>query len=394
MGFNGVGTASQVDTAFILFGNTDNGDIKFVKALKIDSGGKFYFSYEGQKRALNANYEANFNISIKYPDYKKLRSVSVYIKDYSKLYSQKLFFCTYFKPSIKGMVTKNNDLPMSDTKVMILSKCDSNLNKDSSITNLNGEYVLRNLGDQINETVCLTVIKVIADTIKYPDYIPTYYGNVVTIQEAALIYPQCDTLQANIAMTQLELTAGSGEISGKILVNQSNVRIEGSAIPPLTLILMNENNKPVRYANTKEDGSFSLHNLGSGRYKIWLDLMGIDNTKSPEVSIESTPLKMDFILRDTRLETIVTGFNSLVAAEYFQIFPNPLCEFINFKWNTPKELTYDVSIRNTVGQILKSSKLTTVDNKEKIYIGDLPKGMYFVHIYYLDQTVIKKVFIE
>ena len=61
----------------------------------------------------------------------------------------------------------------------------------------------------------------------------------------------------------------------------------------------------------------------------------------------------------------------------FLVYPNPTSDFVHVK--TDKKINL-ISVVDPSGKILKQSKLNTID------IQDLPKGIYFVNIKFIDQS--------
>lgn len=78
----------------------------------------------------------------------------------------------------------------------------------------------------------------------------------------------------------------------------------------------------------------------------------------------------------------------------FEVYPNPATHIINIKSSDFKQNNIKrILLINTIGQVVKEQKLSGVSSTE-LYIDNLPKGMYFLHIVSDKMEVTKKINIQ
>lgn len=83
----------------------------------------------------------------------------------------------------------------------------------------------------------------------------------------------------------------------------------------------------------------------------------------------------------TLTENVNVGIEEQELQEEFKVYPNPANEFIYIEPSTKKASNANVSILNNLGQIVSTSHLDAKTNGvQKIFIGELDKGVYFLKI--------------
>jgi hypothetical protein len=72
------------------------------------------------------------------------------------------------------------------------------------------------------------------------------------------------------------------------------------------------------------------------------------------------------------------GKHELGAIQTIAVYPNPVSQY--FIITSPHTTVDFVKVYNVNGQLVKSQKLEEVNNK--IYMGDLESGVYYLRIYH------------
>lgn len=173
----------------------------------------------------------------------------------------------------------------------------------------------------------------------YPNYFPTYYGNQFNWQDAASIVVNGLSVNKNIELlSSSDLILGDDSITGNINISDSaffeynvywNNWFDSSLpsqdnlnlAPNQVVLLLNENNKPQRFALTDHFGHFSFRNIPAKIFKLRTEKHGlISETK--ELNLFEGMNSVDFTIMSN---SVVIGINSneLEMISY-KVFPNPI----------------------------------------------------------------------
>lgn len=105
----------------------------------------------------------------------------------------------------------------------------------------------------------------------YSQYLPTYYSNALTWDEATAITPGFADICYPIFMQAGENPGGPGFIEGNI--SEGAGKIEGEGMSGVTVILLDESGNPVAYTYTDSEGNYSFTNIPYGNYWVEVDAM-------------------------------------------------------------------------------------------------------------------------
>ena len=153
----------------------------------------------------------------------------------------------------------------------------------------------------------------------------------------------------------------------------------------MSVLLLNAENEPIRYAISDHLGNFQFKNLPIRIYKI-----------SPEkAGLVTIPVNVNMqISAATHANTsLIIGANSIYSTVQDQLFtefdknvsiyPNPAKESVTLSMSTEKSTKFSIQIENIAGNnILLSDKFTTQGNENfLIPLNNFSPGVYFVKIY-------------
>lgn len=80
------------------------------------------------------------------------------------------------------------------------------------------------------------------------------------------------------------------------------------------------------------------------------------------------------------MQNVVSGVEEQEIESSLSLFPNPATDHINLTWNVSQAQDVSVCIYDATGKLVKSEQQTQTvegENVTRIYIGDLPAGVYF-----------------
>ena len=91
-------------------------------------------------------------------------------------------------------------------------------------------------------------------------------------------------------------------------------------------------------------------------------------------------------------DTCFVGIEEIGLAEKMSIYPNPTSEMLFVKYRTKDELKGDISLRDINGRmIFNKQNVKLNENIQKIDMGTLPKGIYFIQIDTPKGRVVEKI---
>ncbi len=287
---------------------------------------------------------------------------------------------------IKGVITTSNASALPNTLTYLVGY--DNLNDsvyllDSTFTDVAGMY-------QFNTYAPKIYLKVIPDSVTYPNEMPTYFDSTLTFLNATpIIINSCDTEEVNIKTIAGQNPGGPGFIGGNINEGAGKVLdCDGTPVSSLFLILMNDQDKPMTYTQTNAEGNFSFANLPLGTYYIWADDVNIDNSNPPEFTItnESKQLTNIVLKYSNSLQKCVEDTTSLSYADKidFHVIPNPTKNELNISGLS----NFEVRLTDLSGHHLMYTK---ANGKATLYLSGLDQGIYMLEITQGGNKYYKKV---
>jgi len=258
-------------------------------------------------------------------------------------------------------------------------------------------------------------IKVVADTLNYPNMVNTYNGNFSLWDSIATWPHNCSTNDTiNITMIEVAPSVGNGKISGRVTKStyyglcptlvDALPRQAGDPIPGGDVkIGNNPGGNMIAATTTDVNGYYSFDHVNIGSYKIYVDIPGLGRDSS--YSVDITPTDTLFSQRNYTADSdyvyidISVGLNAYTYDEPgMSISPNPfstqsiltLTENSNNQGNK-EEL--NVVVFDVLGN--KIRKLNAQTKKIVIEKGDLNPGIYFVRVQFPNRkTLNRKIVIQ
>jgi PKD repeat protein len=336
--------------------------------------------------------------------------------------------CLSIKDSLGDIICSYCDSLVVDTNLYLIQgkvHADSLLANNSSVILFNADYNYYTACDyQIanngsfefdNVRTGKYIIYAVPDTSLYPDYFPTYYGNVLYWQNAYIINVFANTYSIDVNLIHNDSISNkkiNGMIAGSIIFgNESTYEVEifgqnwfggkgsrnlaGKNIP---VFINNSNGYPLDWRLADANGAFSFNSLQLQSYTVTAEKASLQAI-SPVITLTSSNPTLDNVIINIGIHNIVTSveeqlsYDLLSALSYY---PNPVSNDLNIDFSLEKQADIEISIWNITGQVIKQYKFKLGDglNKNTLNVSDLKTGMYFVQIKVNDSNTYNFKFIK
>jgi PKD repeat protein len=284
---------------------------------------------------------------------------------------------------IYGQVFENN-FPLSSGIAMIFSIDSTNNNNP-----YNASSPIDSSGLYSFNYVPLGNFVVWVIPLDSSNYLPTYYGNVITWQQATIITLGIPANPYNIQLVQA--TSGlSG--NGGINVHMNTEKMSNSLSDDIRMILLNESGNALQFRNNSGSGDFDFSTLAYGVYFLRAELPGCT---SALVRIEITQDKPVVNVVMTYTGTRLLGINdNQPLIEGLNIYPNPVTDQLTLSIVSRKDATILMTICDLTGRNLASETydLSTGINTLLINTARLEPGILILKITSDDGTnMVRKV---
>jgi PKD repeat protein len=257
-----------------------------------------------------------------------------------------------------------------------------------AITNLDvtGHYHFQNIpqGDYL--------IKVFADSLTYPDLIPTYSYSDWAWDSAVVVLHGCvysDT--ADVVMIELPApVAGPGLLHGQIVEGPGFGRAQGDPIHGVDVKLgFTGSSVVVASTTTDANGEYFFDNMAFGNYTIYADIPGLERDSTYQLTIDAANnqfLNLDYIV-DSNSVYIVQGIG---IENYYapdnsglMIYPNPVKDNATIKYTITGDAKVTMDICNLYGVKIQSLVNAHLPGGDYSYAynpktNGLKPGIYFI----------------
>ena len=212
------------------------------------------------------------------------------------------------------------------------------------------------------------------DNKKYQGVIPSYYNLTHKWKDAEIFQLSCaDNESIDLAMYENPSAGnGNGKISGSCnLKDNSGAKAVYYAIPDADVILIdNVSGLPVAYASTTADGLYEISGIPNGDYTLYVDITGITQTDTYQISISDNELvheDLDFEV-DLYYDLIVYTIDNSVdigdmETEQFELtaYPNPARNFVKLRSELFENQDIKTTMVSTSGALIKVQTFKPVE---------------------------------
>ncbi len=211
-----------------------------------------------------------------------------------------------------------------------------------------------------------------------PDYLPTYYGDVVFWEDATVITLGEPANPYDIHLVPAPgLNAGNGTINGHI--NAGNFK-SGYA-DKISMLIENESGEVLSSTPVSSSGDFIFAQLASGVYFLLAELPGCPSDK---VRVELTPDNPSVNVTMTMVNGKILGTGDHIPLlTSVLIYPNPVREDLSVTVDARENQPVSLDILNMTGERMLSRQIMLNKGETKISVPltNIPAGIYVVHIY-------------
>lgn len=214
------------------------------------------------------------------------------------------------------------------------------------------------------------ILKVVPNFIvqTFPKVLPTYYGNTINWQDAAVIAIEHEIKNVDLA-TKVSYTYLHG-------FNTINGYFEYSVSPnglPLNVLLLDKNENAIDHALVK-DGRFNFDGLPRGTYYVKPECVG-KISKATQIDFNEdfdVPKRIEYIVSTTKITPV--GIYNTIVKNKLSVYPNPFKETLNVEYNSAIKLIQIVDLNGKVIHEWNGLNLL----KTTINTSSIPKGGYII----------------
>lgn len=232
-----------------------------------------------------------------------------------------------------------------------------------------------------------------SNSAHYSNYLPAYHQSSVTWSNATQVNvsPAIAQVVAPIELPAGVNPGGPGFIGG--LVSQGANKRSGKELENVLVMLFDQNNNPLMYTYSDNDGKFEFSNLALGTYVVYTEVSGIP-TNSLTIELTASKTEENRVrveINSTYVETFIdttTSVGRIKSNTSIQLYPNPVSTELNIVF-TPTESNTKAHIVDVSGKTLVSTPLNN-NGVNTLNTESLSPGMYLLRIESSTQSEIFK----
>jgi PKD repeat protein len=208
-------------------------------------------------------------------------------------------------------------------------------------------------------------------------YVPTYYGDVISWQNALVInVPELEN-PCNINLSkanEVGITGGQGSIMGQVNAG----RFSRASLHDITMFILDESYVPYIYEGIDPSGSFEFQFLDYGTYLLKAELAGIYSDYI-RIDITQEQPHHDITLSFDGNSILGTG-DLLFENQAFTLFPNPVDDRLYLMMEGQVIESFRISLYSMKGELLYRDDCAGLGLGERLCIpfSDFPVGLYVI----------------
>lgn len=254
-------------------------------------------------------------------------------------------------------------------------------------------------------------IKAIPSKIKYPNYLPTYYGlpNHTTQWDSAFVYSiACgnNPMAIDVDLIQKLPQSGGWQCNGYVLeyygYNSGLRRAPGDPIPDIDITIDQSPGGTISSTTTDQNGYYAFTGLNNNAsFIVRADIPGLPNDSiytfvvTPgDPAMDSLNFYVDTVGVYILPEYIFTGVDVINLNEFnVNILPNPTSANFVLEINAIASSNMNIKMMNSLGEVVisKTPIITKGLNRVDFELQNQPPGIYFLSINYNNNHFVKKI---
>lgn len=301
--------------------------------------------------------------------------------------------------SISGKVWAGNCLLPSGVVLLIKKNYSKYIVQQYTMID-NGQYEFDQL---VTGEYLLYAIPNFNLTVNYfPAYLPTYFGNSPNWETAFLININSVLVNKDIQLVcNSTLLYGPDTITGNLGINDptafeynifysnwfgnipsGQVNIEKA--PNMPILLLNNEDIPMRFTLTDKDGNFRFINLPVRIYKIFPEKAGLTTTPAI-MNMQTTSGSSSDCSLFIGTNSISIGINNplySMVEKNIRVYPNPVHESVIISFTTETLQNLNISLENIAGKevVQKERFISSGTENYLIPVSGLASGVYLLKI--------------
>lgn len=262
------------------------------------------------------------------------------------------------------------------------------------LANMSGEMMLMTIQPidsighffftQVREGNYYLLAELLEGSSGYGNYLPTYYVDAITWTDAEMITLGEPMNPYTIYLVPVvDYSQGTGEINGTVNASYDLFR-EGSPVPDIEIILMEEGEQAIAYEYSSDQGSFDFPSLGWGTYKVHAEVPGkVTGPAWVTLDEEHPVVTVEFMITQTEVyNTLSVAEPDVFILSVGEVYPNPIGEVAYIPITLTKAAPLSVRIFNQLGQEVLTSEdsYRAGDHLIQLNISHLDKGIYILNL--------------
>jgi len=216
----------------------------------------------------------------------------------------------------------------------------------------------------------------------FGQYVPTYYGDVTSWDDAVLISLTQNVYTADINLVPVSQGMfGPGTISGIIEHGTTNKAF--TPAEDIQIMLINDEGDYVGLVYSDSEGKFEFNSLDYGNYSIHAEVMGAYMAPNEfTISEESTSINdVSLILTDDEIYFGPSNIETLGDITLSDVYPNPVRDNLKLDIGSTDPTTISIKIMNQLGQAMYFETIY-LDRLQTLEIStdQLQPGMFFLEV--------------
>lgn len=216
----------------------------------------------------------------------------------------------------------------------------------------------------------------------FGQYVPTYYGDVTTWDDALLINLTQNIYTADINLVPVNMGMfGPGSMSGTIEHGSTNKAYTPAS--NIQIMLIDDEGQYVGLEYSDDEGEFEFSGLDYGTYSLHAEVMGAYMEANEFTITEENPAIEDISMILTENEIIFgpSDIETLGDITLSEVYPNPVKGLLKLAIGSTGPTTVSVKIISQLGQEmhLETLQLSQAQILE-ISTDHLQPGMYFLEV--------------
>ena len=240
----------------------------------------------------------------------------------------------------------------------------------------NGYYEFEEVG--LEHCIYFVQAELTSASAYFGDYIPTYHISAMNWEEAWPVFPFPTGEGTDIFMIADGNAAnGSGIIDGVVIAEDGR-----GIMSDIQILLLDENNLPLTYLRTNENGEFQFPELEYGTYIVYTEIVGIETIPAViTITPDSPDVDITIIVRNGEAVLGVDNISAFIE-EVGEISPNPVLENAVIEISLKDDSDVSIQVINQFGQVLETNTnhLNAGTSKVSLQTSSLSQGVYIVNI--------------